>query len=205
MIAAHVLAGLHDDGDADAAVADAAVADAAVADAAVADVAVAEAADLRRALEALHEASFAWAMCCCRFARNEAEDALQLAYMKVLEGRAQFAGRSSFRTWLFGVIRLTAREVHRRELARRVLTGRIFVDALTAPPADELGEQERERAEVRRALRSLSARQRDVLELVIHQGLTLDAAADVLGISPGTARTHYERGKQALRAALRRR
>ena len=91
--------------------------------------------DLRSDLEALHEASFAWAMCCCRFVRADAEDALHLAYLKVLDGRARFAGRSSFRTWLFGVIRRTAGEVRRRELARRVLTGRIVVDALAAPPA----------------------------------------------------------------------
>src|SRR5436190_19282193 len=58
----------------------------------------AEATDLRSSLESLHEASFAWAMCCCRFVRSEAEDTLQLAYMKVLEGRARFGGRSSFRT-----------------------------------------------------------------------------------------------------------
>lgn len=159
--------------------------------------------DLRSDLEALHEAAFAWAMCCCRFVRADAEDALHLAYLKVLDGRARFAGRSSVRTWLFGVIRRTAGEVRRRELARRVLTGRIVIEALSAPPLpDELVAAERERAHVRSVLQRISARQREVLELVCHQALTLDEAAAVLGISPGTARKHYERGKTALRAAL---
>src|SRR5262245_30233793 len=159
--------------------------------------------DLRSELVALHEASFAWAMCCCRFARADAEDALHLAYMRVLEGRARFGGRSAFRTWLFAVIRRTAGEIRRRELARRIVTGRIVIAPL-APASDELVAAEHERARVRSTLRGLSARQREVLELVAHQALTLDEAAAVLRISPGTARKHYERGKTALRAALAR-
>jgi RNA polymerase sigma factor (sigma-70 family) len=157
--------------------------------------------DLRGELATHHEASFAWAMCCCRFVRADAEDALHAAYMRVLEGRARFAGRSAFRTWLFGVIRRTAGELHRRDLARRILTGRIVLDAF-APATDELVAAEHERARVRATLRALSARQREVIELVAHQSLTLDEAAAVLGISPGTARKHYERAKTALRAAL---
>src|ERR1044071_6045218 len=81
-------------------------------------------------LEREHAGAFAWALRCCRGDRDGAEDALHVAYIRILEGRAQFAGRSTFRTWLFGVIRLTAREHARRSLARRVLTGRIVIDAL---------------------------------------------------------------------------
>ncbi|HEU0037195.1 MAG TPA: sigma-70 family RNA polymerase sigma factor [Kofleriaceae bacterium] len=156
--------------------------------------------DLRGELAALHDAAFAWAMCCCRFVRADAEDALHVAYVKVLDGRATFSGRSAFRTWLFGVIRRTAGEVRRRELARRLLGGRR--DDAAVPRPDELVDAERERARVRSVLCALSTRQREVLELVIHQALTLDEAAAVLGLSPGTARKHYERGKRALRRAL---
>jgi len=164
-------------------------------------VAMEEPKDLRGAIESLHEASFAWAMCCCRFVRSDAEDALHITYVKVLVGRARFGGRSTFRTWLFGVIRRTAHEVRRRELARRILSGRFIVDAF-ATPTDEVVGAARDADDVRRALRSLSRRQREILELVAHQGVTLDEAAAVLGISPGTARKHYERGKTALRAML---
>ena len=52
------------------------------------------------------------------------------------------------------------------------------------------------------ALRSLPRRQREVLELVFYQELTIRAAAEVLQISLGTARTHYERGKKRLREIL---
>jgi RNA polymerase sigma-70 factor (ECF subfamily) len=52
------------------------------------------------------------------------------------------------------------------------------------------------------ALDRLSSRQRDVLHLVFYQNLTIAAAADVLGVSVGAARVHYERGKAQLRRLL---
>src|SRR2546430_11253514 len=72
--------------------------------------------EVRTQLEQHHAASFGWAMSCC--ARNvaEAEDVLQMAYLKILQGKARFDGRASFRTWLFAVVRKTAAEQRRRSL-----------------------------------------------------------------------------------------
>jgi hypothetical protein len=48
-----------------------------------------------RELEALHPAGFGWALGCCRWDHQEAADVLQAVYVKVLEGKARFDGRSS--------------------------------------------------------------------------------------------------------------
>src|SRR4051812_19367693 len=58
---------------------------------------------LRLQLDAHHRDAYAWAVNCCRRNRTDAEDVLQATYLKVLEGRARFDDRSTFRTWLFGV------------------------------------------------------------------------------------------------------
>ncbi len=48
------------------------------------------------------------------------------------------------------------------------------------------------------ALRLLSQRQREVLQLVFYHGMTIEEAANTLGIGVGSARTHYTRGKRSL-------
>jgi RNA polymerase sigma factor (sigma-70 family) len=52
------------------------------------------------------------------------------------------------------------------------------------------------------ALARLPARQRETLHLVFYQDLSLSEAAEVMNISIGAARQHYERGKKRLRETL---
>jgi RNA polymerase sigma factor (sigma-70 family) len=162
--------------------------------------------DLVSLLEAEHHASFAWALACCRYKHDEAEDILQLAYLRVLDGRAHFDGRSQPRTWLFGVIRNVAREQRRRAAIRGALSGRVLVElvttALAARPPDEALGTERTAAAIRAALAALSPNQREVIELVAYHDLTIVEAGRVLGMTATTARTHYERAKRRLGASL---
>ena len=73
---------------------------------------------LRKLLEDHYFASYGWAVHCCRGDREEAAEVVQTAFLKVLEGRARFGGRSDFKTWIFGVIRNTAASLRRRLLRR---------------------------------------------------------------------------------------
>src|SRR5881394_524013 len=159
--------------------------------------------DLAQELERLHTASFRWALSCCRRDREEAEEVLQASYLKLLEGRARFDGRSSFKTFLFGVIRRTAAEQRRRrafqgrwlELWRRAADGEGSGSAEPEDPSNRLRRLDA-------ALALLPRRQREVIELRLQHEMTIEAAAGALEISVGSARVHYARAKERLRRLL---
>ena len=159
--------------------------------------------DLRDELQHIHAGAFAWAVRCCRGDRDEAEDVLHVAYGKVLDGRARFDGQSTFRTWLFGVIRMTAREERRwhwlqlTRLEHWWQASRGDDPSASNSPHDDDGV-----AAITLALRRLSRRQQEILHLVFYESLSIQDAANVLEMQIGTARTHYERGKARLRQLL---
>ena len=159
--------------------------------------------DLKVELARAHPRCFGWALRCCRGRRQDAEDVLHLAYVKVLDGRARFDGRSAFRTWLFGVIRRTAVEESRRWWTGALMLGEWWRDrpSVAEGPADGVVRADTA-GRLERMLLRLSTRQQEVLHLVFYQDLTVEEAAAVLGIPVGTARTHYQRGKARMRTLL---
>jgi len=177
--------------------------------------------ELHALLEALHPDSFGWALLCCARERGHAETALQAVYVKILSGRAVFEGKSSFKTWLFGVIKRTAAEQRRRRLLSRLRlvslddvdeydavekAGRNPTSGDSLAGAEQAQDLRAYRNEVQRVfsieLAALPNRQREVLHLVFYQDLTLAEAAEIMGVSVGSARTHYDRGKRRLKAKL---
>ena len=161
-------------------------------------------AELRRQLEQVHADCFGWTMACCRRNRDDAEELLQSVYLSVLDGRAQYDGRSSFRTWLFGVIRRTALSERRKAWLRGLLLHR-EAESLrpeAASASDERAEQDSRRDALVLALGRIAARQREVLQLVFYHELTVEEAAVAMGVSAGSARTHYARGKARLASLL---
>jgi RNA polymerase sigma-70 factor (ECF subfamily) len=160
---------------------------------------------IQRELETFHPSSYGWALACCDWDREAAEEVLQTAYLKAIEGRARFNGHSSARTWFFGVVKKTAAEQRRHRTVRGLALAR-WLRQLPVPEPAPTPESLSTEAEAQRRLRDLlgrlSSRQRELLHLVFYQQLTVEEAAGVLGISVGSARTHYERGKARLRRML---
>ncbi len=162
--------------------------------------------ELRVQLEQLHQESYGWALNCCARDSSQAEDVLQSVYLKILEGKARFEGKSTLKTWLFAVIRRTAADERRRSRWRRFWLGGNQSDVEPAAEPDDLDEtidRMRLQALFQRALEDLPGRQREVLQLVFYNDLSLADAARVMRVSLGSARTHYERGKKRLRLLLK--
>ncbi|HEY8830991.1 MAG TPA: RNA polymerase sigma factor [Gemmatimonadaceae bacterium] len=167
--------------------------------------------ELRVQLERVHADCFGWAMSCCGRDRDDAEEVLQTVYLSVLDGRAHYEGRSSFRTWIFGVIRRTAASERRKAWLRGLMVERnggrgtgeveiVAADPFVAPDAGV--EHESRRDGLHHALAQLSARQCEVLQLVFYHETTVEEAAGVMRVSVGSARTPYARGKARLAELL---
>ena len=164
--------------------------------------------ELQAELEKLHVASFGWALNCCRRERAEAEEVLQTVYLKILEGKARYRGESCLKTWLFAVIRKTAITEQRKRLLRSLklmagLNPTPERNSFAVEPAATF-ERSEARKQFQKALDRLPARQREVLHLVFYEDLSLREASNVMGVSIGSTRQHYERGKKHLREWLNR-
>lgn len=160
-----------------------------------------EIAELKDELEKLHQASFGWALNCCRQNHADAEEVLQTVYLKILQGKAIYRGESKLRTWLFAVIRKTASSERRKHVLRTLLTITETNETARSQPAVALERSEMQQR-FQRALAGLPRRQRETLHLVFYQDLSLSEAAEVMAISIGSVRRHYERGKKHLRETL---
>src|ERR1700681_2268471 len=157
---------------------------------------------LRSQLEAHHAESYGWALFCCRHCREDAENVLQIVYLKVLGRRAVFDGRSSFKTWLFSVIRQTAAGERRTELFHRLLLREFFLRQSAphgGPSGEDLASSNQVQENLRRPLLKLPLRQREVLHLVFYQDLSIQEAANVMRVGVGSARRHYARAKEQMR------
>ena len=157
--------------------------------------------ELKTELEKLHKSSFGWALSCCSHDHALAEEVLQTVYLKILQGKARYEGASTFRTWLFAVIRNTAISERRKVLLQTISAAPSNADHSHSELVVEFERSERQQR-FQQALRALPSRQRETLHLVFYQDLTLREAAEVMKISIGSARQHYERGKKRLRELL---
>ncbi|MBI1821841.1 MAG: sigma-70 family RNA polymerase sigma factor [Nitrospirae bacterium] len=157
--------------------------------------------DLHMLLEKHHQESFGWALNCCGHDPTEAENVLQTVYLKILEQNARFEERSSFKTWLFSVIRITAAYEQRRNFLRKWRLLPIEESRLQAKQddADESIFKSQRTRFLQKALQTFPKRQREVMHLVFYHDMTLEESSEVLGISIGSTRTHYARGKKRLR------
>jgi RNA polymerase sigma factor (sigma-70 family) len=134
--------------------------------------------------------------------RAAAEDITALAFERAYRRRRTFdRRRGEERAWLFAIARNAALD----ELRRRRRLATLVVDP-SDPGADPAGLSDGEdvalrRTAVREALASLSARERELIALKFHAGLTNSELAKVLGVSESNAGTMLHRTMQKLRKA----
>jgi RNA polymerase sigma factor (sigma-70 family) len=130
-----------------------------------------------------------------------AEDVTALAFERAYRRRRTFdRRRGEERAWLFGIARNAALD----ELRRRSRTARMATDPedVSAAAAVEDGaEVALRRTTVRAALAGLQAREREIIALKFHAGMSNAEVAKVLGVSESNAGTLLYRTMEKLRKA----
>jgi RNA polymerase sigma-70 factor (ECF subfamily) len=129
-----------------------------------------------------------------------AEDVTALAFERAYRRRRTFdRRRGEERAWLFGIARNAALD----ELRRRGRLARLAADPedLEAVPVQDEADIALRRTTVRTALGSLPPRERELVALKFHGGLSNAELASVLGISESNAGTLLYRTMEKLRRA----
>jgi RNA polymerase sigma-70 factor (ECF subfamily) len=133
--------------------------------------------------------------------RSAAEDVTALAFERAYRRRRTFdRRRGEERAWLFGIARNAALDELRRRKRLATLVAEPE-DASEAAGPDDGAEVALRRTAVRAALASLSAREREVVALKFHAGLSNAELARVLGVSESNAGTVLYRTMEKLRKA----
>lgn len=135
-----------------------------------------------------------------------AEDVVQNALLNLHRARATWRPERAFTPWLRAVVRNAIVDALRETGRRREREG--LVEALDALPQARVEAAAPEgdgrlSPRLRAALEQLPSGQRQAVELIHVEGLTVSAAAARVGITAGALKVRAHRGYKALRTALR--
>jgi RNA polymerase sigma-70 factor (ECF subfamily) len=144
--------------------------------------------------------------------RDEAEDAVQEAYLRAFRGFAGFNG-GAVRSWLLAIVRNVAYSAlaNRKRLNQIVASnedlegrtgGGIEEIASTEPSPETLAIAQCERRELLSALAELPLIYRDAVVLREMEGLSYSEIAEIVGVPIGTVMSRLARGRAELRKAL---
>jgi RNA polymerase sigma-70 factor (ECF subfamily) len=127
------------------------------------------------------------------------EDALQEIFLNIWRSAGSFRNQSSVATWVFQIAHHQALRSLRRQGAS---------EKWDHATTDEHPHQSREtvslenavidRITLANALRQLSDKHREVLELVFYYGFAPDEVANILAIAPGTVKSRISYARRAL-------
>lgn len=148
---------------------------------------------LEHILKLHHREAYIWARQCCQFDDELAKDMLQQSYLKILERKAKLKDATKVKTWLFSIIRYTCIDSLRKGNRLQALGEK---DDFIEP------ENDTEELNFEAILSQLPTMQREVITSVFYHQMTIAESAEILQISLGTARTHYERGKKKLKELI---
>ncbi|MBS0422688.1 MAG: sigma-70 family RNA polymerase sigma factor [Proteobacteria bacterium] len=140
-----------------------------------------------------------------RFARSlannvpDADDLVQLAIERALSRSDQLRPGAQLSSWLFGILPNAWIDEGR---ARGRRTRLFAAEELGENVADPAANSQADALSVQDAMARLPAEQREVIGLVLVEGLSYKEAAEIVGVPIGTITSRLARGRDSLQAML---
>jgi RNA polymerase sigma-70 factor, ECF subfamily len=135
---------------------------------------------------------------------KDATDAAQEVFLIAYRRLAEFEGRSSMKTWLFGIAFRVASNRRNRGSQRREVMDDGLVEALGVTSNFETEMEQRDLLRLlERVLDRLPLEQRAVFTLYEMEGLTGDEIAAALGVPAGTVRSRLRLAREAFSSQAR--
>lgn len=141
--------------------------------------------------------------------REDAQDCLQEAMIRVYRALSSFKGQSSFATWVYRITMNSCLDELRRRKNRTATSLDAMLDNGFAP-SDESDTpehhslQNEQRRALERAIGELPEDMRSAIVLRDIQGCSYEQIAQVLDANVGTIKSRISRGREKLRAVLMR-
>jgi RNA polymerase sigma-70 factor (ECF subfamily) len=135
----------------------------------------------------------------------EAEDLVQEAYLKALNGFASFEPGTNFRAWMFRIVRntfLTSRSGLRARLTVPLEPDEEEMVGVTWETPESLALASATREALQSAIQQLPVVYREVVLLCDAEEMKYREAAQILGVPVGTVMSRLSRGRKLLRELL---
>lgn len=160
-----------------------------------------------RLMEAHERRMYAVALRMCGN-REDAQDCLQEAMLRIYRAISGFKGQSSFSTWVYRITMNTCLDELRRKKNKQNTSLDGLLDTGWSPQDDSASpERHAVQSETRRllheAIRDLPEDMRSAIVLRDIQGLSYEEIAQALDINVGTIKSRISRGREKLREKLK--
>ena len=127
--------------------------------------------------------------------QQDAEDALQAAFIKLYRGISGFRFQSKFSTWFYQILSRVCFDMIRARKRRQT-------DELPEPPVGELPQTDL-RMQLEEAIAQLPERMRLCFVLFAVEGMKQDEVADIMRLSLGGVKSNIYHAKVKLRSFLK--
>lgn len=141
---------------------------------------------------------------CLRYAKDqqEAQDILQLGFIKIFDYIHQFKGIGNFEGWMRRVfVSVATREISKRKLVFEDIDS-LETDSTAADPAviSKISEDE-----IHQLIRKLPDGYRIVFNMHVVEGYSHEEIAGILSIKPATSRTQLLKARKMLQSLISKR